>query len=139
MGYHGFLASAAKLRPLVVPKPKPAAPPAASGDKDGPRAAHSPPPPERERPPSHRCRYRPYLELLARTFGDDLAACDKCGGRMRVLALIKDPQSIARFLRARGESTDTLPLAPARGPPFFPAPGSPAHAAFAPEPPDESS
>jgi hypothetical protein len=124
--------------PLAIPKP--AAPPA---EKDSATAAHSPLPPESERPSTHRCRYRPYLELVARTFGDDLAACERCGGRMRLVALVRDQESIARFLRAIGEPVETPPLAPAHGPPFFTPPGSPgattADTVFAPEPPDESS
>jgi hypothetical protein len=56
---------------------------------------------------------------LARTFGDDLAACETCGGRMRLLSLVKNPDSIARFLESLGEPTEPPPLAPARGPPFW--------------------
>ena len=68
--------------------------------------------------------YRPLLELLRRTFGDDLVACQRCGGRMRLVALVQDQQSIDRFLRGIGESTDFPPLAPATGPPYFTAHGS---------------
>ena len=61
---------------------------------------------------------------------------------MRLVALVQDQQSIDRFLRGIGESTDFPPLAPARGPPYFTVPGSrsakAATAAFAPEPLDES-
>lgn len=110
--YQGVLAAHAKWRPLVVPPPPPATP-------DAPRA-HTPPLPERpERPPTHRCGYRPYLELLQRSFPDDLAACTHCGGRLRLLALIKDPKNIARYLRHLGHPTEPLPLAAARGPPYF--------------------
>ena len=41
---------------------------------------------------THRCRYRPVLELMARTWGDDLVACSRCGGRMRLVALVKKSQ-----------------------------------------------
>jgi len=135
--YSGVIASAAKFRPLVVPPPPPP-PPEQPPEPDGARAAPSPPPPER--PATHRCGYRPYLELLARTFGEDRAACERCGGQMRLIALVKDPASVRRFLAPLGEPADVPPLAPARGPPFF-APPRPSGASdpCAPEPTDESS
>ena len=43
---------------------------------------------------------------------------------MRLVALVQDQQSIDRFLRGLGLSTDFPPLAPARGPPYFTVPGS---------------
>jgi hypothetical protein len=55
---------------------------------------------------------------------------------MRLVAIVKDRKSIERFLRGIGESTETPPLAPARAPPYFSAPGrarTPS-AAVAPEP-----
>ena len=136
VGYFGVLSSASRLRPLVVPplpQPQPAAAP----------PPHSPPPPAEPdgRMPTHRCRYRPVLELLRRTFGDDLAACLRCGCRMRLVALVQDQQSIDRFLRGLGQSTDFPPLAPARGPPYFTVPGSRGAknaVPVAPEPIDES-
>ncbi len=137
VGYFGVLSSASRLRPLVVPPPPPPQP------ADAP-PPHSPPPPAEPdgRKPTHRCRYRPVLELLRRTFGDDLAACQRCGGCMRLVALVQNQQSIDRFLRGLGLSTDFPPLAPARGPPHFTVQGSgnakAATAAFAPEPLDES-
>jgi hypothetical protein len=51
-------------------------------------------------------RYRPWAELLKRTFGIDLETCPRCGGRMRLLAVITDLTSAARFLRHRGEPTE---------------------------------
>jgi len=141
VGYHGVLSSSARLRPLVVPPlvpPSPAPPGSAmpAGAAAGPVLTPPPTP-----PPTHRCRYRPVLELMARTFGDDLAACARCGGRLRLVGLVKDRSSIDRFLRGIGESTDFPPLSPARGPPYFirPGTGSGVHSeAFVPEPIDES-
>jgi len=61
---------------------------------------------------------------------------------MRLVALVKNHKSIDRFLRGIGLSTDFPPLAPARGPPYFTAPGprgaKAAVPAFTPEPLDES-
>ena len=63
-------------------------------------------------------RYRPWAELLKRTFGIDVETCPRCGGRMRLLALITEPPNVARFLRHLGEPTEPPPRAPARAPPF---------------------
>ena len=116
ISYAGVLGSASKLRPLVIPPPPQAAP--------GDAACVTPPPPEPpRRPPTHRCRYRPLIELLARTFGEDRANCEACGGPMKLVALVKDPDSVRRFLVGVGLAADPPPLAPARGPPYFPTPG----------------
>jgi transposase len=64
-------------------------------------------------------RYRPWAELLKRTFGIDVETCPRCGGRMRLLALFTDPPNVARFLRHLGEPTDPPTRAPARDPPFW--------------------
>ena len=50
--------------------------------------------------------YRPWAELLRRTFAVNVETCARCGGRMRLMALITEPQSVARFLRQRGEPTE---------------------------------
>ena len=145
VGYFGVLSSASRLRPLVIPPPPTPGP--VQDAAAGAASSHTPPPAAEPdgRKPTHRCRYIPVIELLTRTFGDDLAACQECGGRMRLVALVKDQKSIDKFLKGIGESTDFPPLAPARGPPFFNVPGSrAAHGAandtgtVAPEPPDES-
>ena len=60
---------------------------------------------------------------------------------MRLVALVQDQQSIDRFLRGLGLSTDFPPLAPARGPPYFTVQGSrgaKVAAPVAPDPFDES-
>jgi hypothetical protein len=38
---------------------------------------------------------------------------------MRLMALITEPQSVARFLRHRGEPTEPRARAPPREPPYF--------------------
>jgi hypothetical protein len=38
---------------------------------------------------------------------------------MRLLALVTEPRSVARFLRARGEPTDVPRRSPSRGPPWW--------------------
>jgi hypothetical protein len=115
--YAGVLAAAATWRAAIVPPPpaEPAAEPSPANDQEATSPGPSSPPPR----PTHRCRYRPFLALLHRTLGIDLETCERCGGRARVIALVNDPESIARFLRHLGEPTDPPPIAPARAPPYF--------------------
>jgi hypothetical protein len=49
----------------------------------------------------------------------DVLACPRCGGRMRLVALVTEAPSVRRFLRGLGESTDAPARAPARGPPYW--------------------
>jgi hypothetical protein len=63
--------------------------------------------------------YRPWAELLARTFAVDVLTCPSCQGRMRLLAVIKEPASIARYLAAVGEATEVPRRSPSRGPPYW--------------------
>ena len=63
--------------------------------------------------------YRPWAELLQRTFALDVLTCPSCHGRMRLLAVVKNPLSIARYLAAAGELTDVPRRAPGRGPPYW--------------------
>jgi hypothetical protein len=44
--------------------------------------------------------------------------CPRCKGRMRLLAVVTDPKSVARYLRGLGEPTEAPTRAPARGPPY---------------------
>jgi hypothetical protein len=103
--YSGILGAASKLRPLVVPPP----PPKAVAD-----SAHS----HREYPPTHRSRYRPWAELLKRTFQIDVECC-ACGGRFKLRALVVEAHNIERLLRYLGEPLDPPRRAPARDPPYF--------------------
>ena len=104
--YAGVLASASPLRSRIAP----VAPAAlfAAQDDDG------------EQPvPRRPSTYRPWAELLQRTFDFDVLSCPNCGGRMKLLALVTAPKSIARYLRAAGEPTDVPRRSPSRGPPWW--------------------
>jgi hypothetical protein len=57
--------------------------------------------------------------LLRRTFGIDVETCPRCGGRMRLLAMVTEPKNVARFLRHLSEPTEPPPRAPARDPPYW--------------------
>ena len=56
---------------------------------------------------------------MARTFAVDVLACPRCLGRMRLLALVKDPASIALHLATVGEATEVPRRLPGRGPPYW--------------------
>ena len=103
--YAGVLAAASKLRPRLVPRPK-------TNEADAAQAEGKP-------PTRTGSRYRPWAHLLSRTFEIDVLHCDRCQGRMRLVALVLEDKSIARFLRTLGEPTSLPARAPARGPPFW--------------------
>ena len=102
--YAGVLAAASPWRPRIAPKPPTQEPAAATGE------------PHRARPAGG---YRPWAELLARTFAVDVLTCPNCQGRMRLLAVIKEPANIARYLAAAGETTEVPRRSPGRGPPYW--------------------
>jgi hypothetical protein len=104
----GVLSAHAAWRPFIVP-------PSACAD--------GPPPPtatQKPKPPGHRCRYRPWAELLRRCFSIDILTCP-CGGAFKLIALIKATASIQRLLEHLGLPTVIPPIAPARAPPFWPS------------------
>ena len=73
-------------------------------------------------------RYRPWAELMKRTFSLDVLACPSCGGRLRLLALVTDPNSTRRLLRGLGEPTEAPARQPARGTPLLQEPRAAARA-----------
>jgi len=112
--YSGVLAPASTWRPLVIPRTEPPlADPAATTT-----AAHTKPPPKPPRT-GPRCHYWPWAELMRLTLGLPVDTCPHCGGRMRLRALVRDRESIERFLRHQNLWTEPLGLAEARPPPYF--------------------
>jgi hypothetical protein len=103
--YAGVLASASPWRSRIGPRPDVGAEP--RGDE--------PPPSTRK----NRGGYRPWAELLQRTFGIDVLECPRCKGRMKLVAMVTEPKNIHRFLAALGEPTDVPPRSPSRGPPYW--------------------
>ncbi len=59
-----------------------------------------------------------WASLMARTFGFDVLACDRCGGRLRLVALIEEAAVIGRILRHLGLPTEVASPRPARAPPL---------------------
>ena len=55
-----------------------------------------------------------WAELLKRVFATDALACPKCGGPMKVLATITDPEVVRKVLTSLGLPTRGPPVAPAR-------------------------
>jgi hypothetical protein len=104
--YAGVLASASKLRSRIGPRPPNAS---TQPDADGE--------PPVERPP--RSTYRPWAELLRRTFAIDALECPKCQGRMHLLAIVTEPRQVRRFLAEIGEPTEPPARSPNRGPPYW--------------------
>jgi len=49
----------------------------------------------------------------------DVLVCPNCQGRVKLLAVVKNPVSIARYLTAVGEPTEAPSRSPDRGPPYW--------------------
>jgi hypothetical protein len=58
-----------------------------------------------------------WAELMQRTFGFDVLACPRCGGRLRLVALIEQASVVQRILRHLGLPTEVPEPRPARAPP----------------------
>jgi hypothetical protein len=56
---------------------------------------------------------------MRRSFDIDVLACPRCGGRLRLIALIEEPAVIARILRHVGLPTEIPAARPGRAPPRF--------------------
>jgi hypothetical protein len=64
----------------------------------------------------HRARGEHWAALMQRTVGFDVLACPRCGGRLRVIALIEETAVIGRILLHFGVPTEIPPPCPARAP-----------------------
>lgn len=117
--YAGVLAAAHRWRARVVPPPPRATEDACARAGHAHDAGHDR---RKARPATHRSRYRPWRELLKRTFKIDIEKCAKCGAPMVLRAMVTAAETVTRFLRRLGEDPEPPPLAPARRPPFFVSP-----------------
>jgi Putative transposase/Transposase zinc-binding domain len=106
--YHGVLGPRAAWRPLVVrlgrcaPRVETATTVSGASDTS-----------------SSRLDTRLWAVLMRRTFGIDTLACPRCGGRLRLIALIEDAAVIERILRHLGLPTESPAPQPGRAPPLF--------------------
>ncbi len=145
--YSGVLAAAAHWRPLIEmgtlagfptppamlrgrqsrPTPHAIIPPAPADSAASTAPAPLPPSapaqpaftkPSKPPPSGTRCRYIRWAQLLRLTFGLTVDECPACGGRMKLRALVSDPESIERFLRHQNLWSPPEDLAPARAPPY---------------------
>jgi hypothetical protein len=108
--YFGVFANRHHLRARILPPSRVPAPgqqlpldldrAGAANDGDAAKSAASP-------------RRLGWANLLARVFAVDVTICRKCGGRMRILDVVRDPDDIARILHG------------ARAPPRPPRPHPP--------------
>ncbi len=64
-----------------------------------------------------------WAELCRRTWGGDALECSRCKGRLRPIAVLHDPDEIARYLAHTGETTPLMVSLSnhARGPPLMAA------------------
>ena len=112
--YHGVLGPRAAWRSEVVPCP-------ASDDgrdvgkESAAEQALDADPAETAR---SQARGQCWASLMARTFGFDVLACPRCGGRLRLIALIEEAAVIERILRHLGLPTEIPAPRPARAPPL---------------------
>jgi hypothetical protein len=58
-------------------------------------------------------------DRTAVTLGYATKECPACKGRMKLVAMITEPNNIARFLTALGEPSDVPGRSPNRGPPYW--------------------
>ncbi|XYI02417.1 hypothetical protein ACMHYB_22730 [Sorangium sp. So ce1128] len=103
--YAGVLASASPWRKRIGPRPAKPEKPAKADDEPAPNRK--------------RGGYRPWAELLRRTFALDVLECPACKGRMKLVAMVTEPSRIVRFLSALGEPTDVPGRSSNRGPPYW--------------------
>ena len=110
--YHGVLGPRAAWRSLVVQ----------FGTTDCPSAAADSAPADKAHPETaDRRPGRNYLwaELMRRSMSLDVLACHRCGGRLRLIAVIDEPAVVERILRHLGLPTEIPEARPARAPPVL--------------------
>lgn len=108
--YYGVLAPRAAWRSALVP---------ALGDGVVAADWDSSTEPDRDasRAEASRAGAYQWAELMRRTFGLDVRACPRCGGRLRLVALIEQALVVQRILRHLGLPTEVPEPRPARAPP----------------------
>ena len=52
---------------------------------------------------------------MRRRLNLDVETCPRCGGKMKLIALVQDAENIARYLRHLGLPTEVPPMAPLSG------------------------
>jgi len=105
--FHGVFAPHSRLRAAVTP--------AHRG-----MGATQPPPAKPAKPPTPRHVAMSWARRLKRVFGIEIEECARCGGRLKILASIEQPEVIAKILahleKTAHDHQSELPLG-ARVPP----------------------
>jgi len=57
-------------------------------------------------------RHRAWADLMRRAFEVDVLACSRCGGRLRLIATVEDPDAIRAILAAIAVSREQADRAP---------------------------
>jgi hypothetical protein len=99
---------ASPLAPASVRPSQPALGCASPGDADLVRVGGSP------GSAPLRARRLSWAALMQRVFARDVLECPSCGGRMRLIAAIEQPEVVGAILRCLGLATRAPPTAPAR-------------------------
>jgi hypothetical protein len=110
--YHGVFAPHAALRAAVTPAGRGPGAHSRAGTVENPTPRHV---------------AMTWVRRLQRVFGIDIERCARCGGRLKVLASIEDPEVIARILahrRERGQEQAPVASLGPRAPPPGLASGS---------------
>jgi hypothetical protein len=105
--YHGVLGANAAWRGRVVGYGRPKANDTDEPSQEGEERAV-------QRLPRH--MRRQWAELMRRGFELDVLACPKCGGRLRLLALIMDRSAVRKLLGHANLPTEPPEPAPLRHP-----------------------
>jgi hypothetical protein len=111
------LASHSRWRPLVIPPPADQST-AATDNATTPQEAAPRPTPQKPSRSGTRCRCLRWADLMRLTFGLTVDQCPACGGRMKLRALVHDPESIERLLRHQGLCSPPPEPTSARAPPY---------------------
>lgn len=103
--YAGVLAPASTFRNRIKPHSQPVEQPTE--------------PPQVEATPMRGSGYRAWAQMLQRTFDIDVLQCTKCHRHMKLIALVTDLESAARYLTKIGERVDLPGRSKSRGPPYW--------------------
>jgi hypothetical protein len=114
--FHGVLAPHSKHN-AAVKALVPAAPPNLAQAKPTGNARLDQGLDEAGTPPSRPGYRLLWAQLLKRTFKIDVLKCDRCGGRLKLIALINDPAAIDKICRHLGHPRQLPTVADARPPP----------------------
>ena len=98
--FHGVLAPHAKLRAQIVPS--------------APVSVPEPCDHHAQAAPASTPARMSWACLLKRVFDIDIEQCPRCGGRLKIIAAIVDPQVIIQILTHLGLPARAPPRAPAR-------------------------